>query len=70
VSDHAKRYIAFSVSKNKKGQTVWVRAGQGQGNRDGSISIYLDVLPIDGELHLRDQNTVNVDQPPPKPEGT
>jgi hypothetical protein len=25
-------------------------------NRDGSMNVYLDVLPLDGKLHVREQS--------------
>jgi hypothetical protein len=59
-----KRYAVFAVRKGKDGQTIWVRAGSAVTNRDASINITLDVLPIDGQLHLRDKATVKEDQPP------
>ncbi|HEY0193281.1 MAG TPA: hypothetical protein VGC42_19320 [Kofleriaceae bacterium] len=36
------------------GGTFWIRCGTGHLNRDSSINIYLDVLPRDGKLTLRE----------------
>jgi hypothetical protein len=33
---------------------VWVRAGSAFVNRDGSLNVLLDVLPLDGKLHVRE----------------
>lgn len=44
----AKRWAVFSTRKN-----VWVRAGSARLERDGSINVELDVLPLNGKLHLR-----------------
>ncbi|MDX2011996.1 MAG: hypothetical protein SFW67_17520 [Myxococcaceae bacterium] len=55
-----KRYTVFSIkeSTTKKGPTsIWVRAGSAWVNRDGSINVYLDVLPLDGKLHIREAAT-------------
>lgn len=60
-----KRYAVFSIRKpdDKKNGTgsggtdrgsIWVRAGSAWVNKDGSINVYLDVLPIDGHLHVRE----------------
>jgi hypothetical protein len=38
--------------KGKKG-TLWVRAGRAFVNGDGSLNLVLDVLPLDGRLHVR-----------------
>lgn len=42
----------FSVFATRRGRT-WVSAGVARLERDGSINVELDVLPIDGRLHLR-----------------
>ncbi len=43
----------FSIREGKGG-TVWVRAGSAFVNRDGSLNVLLDVLPLDGKLHVRE----------------
>ncbi len=48
-----KRLAVFSIRKTKNG-TVWVRAGNAYVNRDGSLNVWLDVLPMDGTLHVRE----------------
>lgn len=48
-----RRLHVFSIKTGPNG-SVWVRAGTAWYNRDGSINIYLDVLPLDGKLHLRE----------------
>ena len=53
-----KRYQVFSIREGKekdgRANAVWVRAGTAWVNRDGSMNIYLDVLPLDGKLHVRE----------------
>lgn len=52
-----KRYQVFSIRESKqegKVTSVWVRAGSAWVNRDGSFNVYLDVLPLDGKLHVRE----------------
>jgi hypothetical protein len=48
-----KRLAVFSIRENKGG-SVWVRAGSAFVNRDGSLNVLLDVLPLDGRLHVRE----------------
>jgi len=48
-----KRLAVFSIRENKGG-SVWVRAGSAFVNRDGSLNVLLDVLPLDGKLHVRE----------------
>jgi hypothetical protein len=53
-----KRYQVFSIkeTREREGKTnsVWVKAGSAWVNRDGSLNVYLDVLPLDGRLHVRE----------------
>jgi hypothetical protein len=50
-----KRYQVFSVKERPEGEkAVWVKAGMAFVNRDGSLNVYLDVLPLDGKLHVRE----------------
>ncbi len=52
-----KRYQVFSIKEiQEQGEkkSVWVKAGSAWVNRDGSINVYLDVLPLDGKLHVRE----------------
>lgn len=49
------RLTVFSIRKTKAGATIWVRAGNGFVNKDHSVNLWLDVLPIDGALHAREQ---------------
>jgi hypothetical protein len=51
--DMHKRYAVFSIRKGKGG-SVWTRAGSAFLNKDGSVNLYLDVLPLDGMLHIRE----------------
>ena len=41
-----KRLAVFSIRAGKNG-SVWVRSGQAEVNRDGSLNLTLDVLPLD-----------------------
>ena len=49
------RMTVFSTRKRSDtAPMVWVRAGTAFVNKDGSLNVYLDVLPLDGKLHLRE----------------
>jgi hypothetical protein len=53
--ERGKRYSVFSIRTARGGKaTIWVRAGYAFINRDDSMNIYLDVLPLDGHLHVRE----------------
>lgn len=54
-----KRLQVFSIKEipekpNEEKRTLWVKAGTAWVNRDGSLNVYLDVLPLDGKLHVRE----------------
>jgi hypothetical protein len=49
------KLTVFSIRKTRNGGTIWVRAGNGFVNKDSSVNLYLDVLPLDGTLHAREQ---------------
>lgn len=67
-----KRLAVFSIRENKGG-SIWVRAGSAFVNKDGSLNVLLDVLPLDGKLHVREagerrdkaQSVVALPQPEP-----
>ncbi|MBI2092765.1 MAG: hypothetical protein HYT75_07235 [Deltaproteobacteria bacterium] len=35
-------------------KSIWTRIGSAFTNKDGSINAFLDVIPIDGRIHIRD----------------
>lgn len=43
----------FSIKQGSSGEAKWTRAGSAFVNRDGSINVYLDVLPLDGKLYVK-----------------
>jgi hypothetical protein len=49
-----KRYAVFAIRTTKNGQTIWVRAGVAFVQPDDSMNLTLDVLPLDGQLHIRE----------------
>ncbi|MGB5812801.1 MAG: hypothetical protein WBG86_19865 [Polyangiales bacterium] len=42
------------VEREKDGRKFWVRVGAAFVNRDGSLNVRLDAMPVNGELHIRD----------------
>ncbi|WNZ66239.1 hypothetical protein QEG98_41985 (plasmid) [Myxococcus sp. MxC21-1] len=53
VTTHAKG-TRFNVSTpvERNGKTYWSRVGAAFANGDGSVSVVLDSLPLNGKLHL------------------
>jgi len=47
--------IAYTVvERNNDGRKFWVRVGAAFVNRDGSLNVRLDAMPVNGELQIRD----------------
>ncbi|MGB5191947.1 MAG: hypothetical protein WBN70_03125 [Polyangiales bacterium] len=47
--------IAYTiVERDKDGRQFWVRVGAAFVNRDGSLSVRLDAMPVNGKLQIRD----------------
>jgi hypothetical protein len=44
----------YSVVERSKGRRSWVRIGTAFQNRDGSLTIRLDAVPLSGQLQVRD----------------
>lgn len=51
--EEGKVLAVFSIRPGRNG-SIWVRAGWAEQNRDGSFNLHLDVLPMDGKLHVRE----------------
>lgn len=46
--------IAYSMTE-RDGKTYWSKIGVAFVNRDGSITVALEALPVSGKLQLRDE---------------
>ena len=51
--EEGKVLAVFSIRAGRNG-SIWVRAGWAEANSDGSVNLHLDVLPLDGRLHVRE----------------
>lgn len=45
---------AFALTE-RDGKTFWTKIGVAYENRDGSLTVKLDALPVSGTLQLRDE---------------
>jgi len=55
------------IEKEEWDRGVWRKVGSAFENRDGSINIFLDALPVNGKLHVRDRKSKG-DAPSPAPD--
>jgi hypothetical protein len=51
--DHTKMKVAYVITERGE-KTFWNRVGVAFTNRDGSINVKLDALPLSGQLQIRD----------------
>lgn len=50
--------VAYTITPNDrdpKAKGFWTRIGVAFKNRDGSFNIKLNALPVNGEIHIREQ---------------
>jgi hypothetical protein len=43
----------FTIN-DKEGRSYWTKLGVAFPNKDGSLNLYLDALPVNGRLQIRD----------------
>ena len=46
--------VVFTVVDRGQGKSFWTRVGVGFVNRDGSITLKLDAIPVNGTLQVRE----------------
>lgn len=44
----------YIISEREGARSVWTRIGSAWTNKDGSITVRLDALPVSGVLQIRD----------------
>lgn len=53
--EQSKVKIVYTVvDRETDGRQFWVRVGAAFVNRDGSLSVRLDAVPVNGRLQIRD----------------
>lgn len=58
-NNNTKQMIVYApIEREKSKKTFWLRVGTAFWNKDESINVYLDALPLGGKLQLR-QKTEN-----------
>ena len=44
----------FTIVKKEGKDNYWLNVGMAFVNKDGSLNVLLNALPVNGELHIRD----------------
>lgn len=53
-AQNGKRLAVFTIVEMNEERALWRRVGNAFLNRDGSYNLYLDALPVNGRLHMRE----------------
>lgn len=53
-NDNLRKEVFTVIDKGDNAKGWWVRVGTAFVNRDGSLSVVLDALPVNGRLQIRD----------------
>ena len=48
----------FTIIEHEGGKSVWIKIGTAFVNRDESITVSLNALPVNGRLHIRSGDVV------------
>jgi hypothetical protein len=54
MEEHTKNMKAVFTVVERGGKSFWVRIGAGFTNRDGSLNLRLDAIPVNGMLQVRE----------------
>jgi hypothetical protein len=46
--------LVYTIVEGKGGKSFWVRVGAAFPNQDGSLTLKLDALPVNGTLQVRE----------------
>ena len=55
----------FTIVERGQGKSYWTKVGVGFLNRDGSITLRLDAIPVNGTLQVRDYEPWDPRRSPP-----
>jgi hypothetical protein len=53
-SSSKKMHAVYTVVPKPEGKDLWLRVGSAFPNRDGSLTVFLDAVPINGRLQIRE----------------
>ncbi|MGC4120229.1 MAG: hypothetical protein QM765_37735 [Myxococcales bacterium] len=53
-AQNSKKLAVFTIVEMNEERALWRRVGNAYLNRDGSYNLYLDALPVNGKLHMRE----------------
>lgn len=48
-------YTIQDLKGKEKDKSVWTKVGSAFPNKDGSLNVYLNALPVNGKLQIRER---------------
>jgi hypothetical protein len=57
--------VVYTIIERGRGRRVWLRVGVAFVNRDQSLNVRLDAVPISGQLHIREAPPQGTRDPEP-----
>jgi hypothetical protein len=54
VGSPKNKRVAYTIVERTEGKSYWVRVGTAFENRDGRLNVYLDAIPVNGRLQIRE----------------
>jgi hypothetical protein len=48
------RKVVYTIIETGEGKSIWRQVGAAFVNRDESLTVLLDALPVNGRLHIRE----------------
>jgi len=61
--------LVYTVVERAPGKSYWTRVGVGFENKDGSLNLRLDAIPVNGVLQVRNWEPADQRSEPPGPGG-
>lgn len=55
TTTHKRKAVYTIIEREGLEKNIWIRIGGAWTNRDGSINVRLNALPVNGVLHVRDE---------------
>ncbi|MFH1356065.1 MAG: hypothetical protein ABII18_02930 [bacterium] len=55
MNTNNKPKVVYTITEMKDGKSRWSNIGAAFLNKDGSINVILNSVPVDGKLHIRDR---------------
>jgi len=49
-------YVIYDAKADGRERSRWIRIGVAFDNKDGSLNVLLDALPLSGRLHIRERD--------------